>query len=145
MPARKPKSLKLIAGTARPDRPEPARIVTLAPLEEVPAPPDFLPNGHAVAEWQRLAPVLVANKLLHPGNLHALAVLCGLHGRIVQLWSAGEAPQAALVSQYRALLSDCGLSSMRLPPVNPSSANRFLAHGLKPKDLSNRTERKDLT
>jgi hypothetical protein len=123
--------LKIIAGTARPDRAVPAPIVTLTALDEVPAPPEFLPNGHAVAEWRRLAPVLVANKLLHAGNLHALALLCGLHGRIVQLWSAGEAPQAATVGQLRALLSDLGLSGMRLPPAPPGPRNRFSLHGRK--------------
>jgi hypothetical protein len=131
MTSRKPEHLKLISGTARPDRAARAPIVELTPLAEVPTAPAFLPNGHAVAEWRRLAPVLTANNLLHAGNLHALALLCGLHGRIVQLWAAGEAPQAAVVGQIRALLADLGLSGMRLPPAPPGPRNRFSLHGRK--------------
>ncbi len=61
MPAHfKPPQLKALAGTVRKDR---ARTVIALPLVEAPpAPPDWLTNAHALAEWRRLVPILMANK-----------------------------------------------------------------------------------
>lgn len=70
-PGKKPASLKVVAGTDRKDRT--AIIVVELPLiKEVPPAPDWLPNAHAVKEWDRLAKILTANKLLAEGGLSAL-------------------------------------------------------------------------
>ena len=61
---RKPTSLKVVAGTDRPCRRPESAPVEIPALDHIPDPPDWLPNAHAVNEWQRLAPILTANKLL---------------------------------------------------------------------------------
>lgn len=129
MTARKPDHLKVITGTARPDRalpPKPA----LPALEGVPPAPDWLPNAFAANEWRRLAPVLVANRLLHDGNVNVFGQLCALHGRLVQMWAAGTIPTAALLSAYRALSVAMGLTHMTLP-APAGKPNRFILNGKK--------------
>lgn len=117
-PGKKPAALKVIAGTQRKDR-EPDGAVDLPTITEVPPPPDWLPNGHAIKEWQRLAPILVANKLLTEGGLSALGQLCALHGKVVQLYAAGEAPVASMVAQLRNLTNDFGLTPVAQGKVKP--------------------------
>jgi hypothetical protein len=107
-PGKKPAGLKVVAGTSRKDREVDS--VELPIIESVPTAPDWLPNAHAVKEWDRLAPILVANKLLTEAGTSALAHLCALHGKIVQLYAAGESPVASMVSQYRNLINDFGLT-----------------------------------
>lgn len=94
MSAKKPTNLKVISGTLQPCRSSSAT-VTLPILTEAPAAPDWLPNAHAIKEWKRLSAILLANKLLTEGALSALAMLCALHGKIVQLYAAGETPTHA--------------------------------------------------
>lgn len=133
MTAKKAEVLRVLSGSWRPDRAkhEELMVVPIEPLIEIPEPPDYLPNGHAAAEWRRLARVLVSARLLSAGNLPALAIMCGLYGQIVALWQAGASPPAALVGQYRALLADLGLTGMQLPR-EPSRANRFANNGRRP-------------
>lgn len=107
---RKPTSLKVVAGTDRPCRRPESAPVEMPALDHIPDPPDWLPNAHAVNEWQRLAPILTANKLLTEAGLSALGQLCALHGKVVQLYAAGEAPVASMVAQLRGLMNDFGLT-----------------------------------
>ena len=107
---RKPTSLKVVAGTDQPCRRPENPPVDLPLMDQVPDPPDWLPNAHAVKEWQRLAPILTANKLLTEAGLSALGQLCALHGKVVQLYAAGEAPVASMVAQLRGLMNDFGLT-----------------------------------
>jgi hypothetical protein len=129
-PGKKPAGLKVVAGTSRKDRE--VESVDLPVIETVPLAPDWLPNAHAVKEWDRLAPILVANKLLTEAGTSALAHLCALHGKIVQLYAAGESPVASMVSQYRNLINDFGLTPVaqgkvksvgEKPESNPFSRN----------------------
>lgn len=130
----KPPNLKAIAGTARKDRELPAG-VDLPLVESAPPAPDWLPNAHAVKEWDRLATILVANKLLAEADLGTLAHLCALHGKIVQLYAAGESPGASMVGTLRTLQSDFGLSPVARGKVTPSGdsgkANKFASNGKK--------------
>ncbi len=125
---RKPRALKVVAGTDQPCRREPDQ-VQLPALDEPPLPPDWLPNAHAQKEWQRLAPVLVANKLLADADLAALGHLCAVHGKMVQLWSAGEAPTGHMVAQFNALASAFGLAPAWRGKVKPvgdkDTGNKF--------------------
>ena len=107
---RKPTSLKVVAGTDRPCRRPESAPVEIPALDHIPDPPDWLTNAHAVKEWQRLAPILTANKLLTEAGLSALGQLCALHGKVVQLYAAGEAPVASMVAQLRGLMNDFGLT-----------------------------------
>lgn len=134
-PGKKPAGLKVISGTTQPCR-EPAAAVALPTVDSVPEPPDWLPNAHAIKEWRRLAPILVANKLLTEAGLAALAHLCALHGKIVQLYTAGEAPAASLVSQYRNLINDFGLTPVAQGRVKAAApepeGNAFTRNGKRP-------------
>ena len=129
MPApRKPGHLKVVAGTDQPCRraPEP---VDLPLLDQMPSPPDWLPNAHAVREFERLAEILFNNRLLTEGGLMALGHLCALHGKLVQLWAAGESPTGHLLAQYRALVNDFGLTPVAQGKVRPGgkeeAGNKF--------------------
>jgi hypothetical protein len=129
MPRRpKPEHLKVISGSRQPSTPS----VSLPLVEEVPPAPDWLPNVHAVREWNRLVPLLVANRVLTEPAISALATLCALHGKIIQLWMAGQSPTGFLLSQYRALLGDFGLTPATQGKVHPGtgpSANPFTRNG----------------
>lgn len=136
-PPKTPGALKLISGTTRRDRAEPAAVV-LPLVDQVPAPPEWLPNAHAANEWRRLAPILVANRLLAEADLSAFGHMCAIHGKMVQLWTAGEAPTGHMVSQYNALAAAFGLSPAWRGKVKPlgdaKQANKFA--GLKGADTS---------
>lgn len=82
----------------------------------------------AVAEFKRLAAVLTVNKLLTAGNTALLAHLVMLHARITAAWLADRTPSAALLTVYRRLLGDLGLTHMSVatPTAKP---NRFLLNG----------------
>jgi len=105
---KKPANLKSISGTAQPCRATPEG-VKFDPLSEIPDPPDWLPNSHAVKEWNRCVPMLVSNRLLTEINLSMLGHLCALHGKLVQLWAAGESPTGHMLSQYNKFCGDFGL------------------------------------
>lgn len=134
---RKPTSLKVVAGTDRPDR-DPPEAVDLPLVSGVPQAPDWLPNAHAIKEWDRLAPILHANKLLTEAGLSALGQLCALHGKTVQLYAAGEAPVASMVAQLRGLMNDFGLTPVAQGKVRSSGevdkpGNAFANNGAKRK------------
>lgn len=119
---RKPNHLKSIAGTLRPSRavPEKAGAET-PPIETKPPPPDWLPNAHAVKEWDRLTTILAANRLLTEAGLSALGMLCAIYGKLVQLWSAGESPSGHLLAQYRNLSNDFGMTPVAWEKVGPGA------------------------
>jgi len=123
--------LRAIAGTVRPDRVD-SQGVELPAVDTVPEPLDWLPNAHAVKEWQRLAPILVANKLLSVGDLSTLGHLCSLHGKIVQLWAAGESPTGHMLAQYNTLAGSFGLAPAWRSKVKPvgehDAGNPFQKH-----------------
>lgn len=135
---RKPTSLKVVAGTDRPDRDAAAEVADLPLVSEVPPAPDWLPNAHAIKEWDRLAPILHANRLLTEAGLSALGQLCALHGKTVQLYAAGETPVASMVAQVRGLMNDFGLTPVAQGKVRPAgdterSGNAFANNGAKRK------------
>ncbi len=129
---RKPNNLKVVAGTDRPDRVAPAG-VDLPLVSSVPVAPDWLPNAHAIKEWNRLAPILTANRLLTEAGLSTLGMLCALHGKIVQLYAAGESPTGHMMAQYRGIANDFGLTPVAQGKVKPSGekekGNRFASNG----------------
>lgn len=128
---RKPEALKLVAGTARPDRA--IEVTELALVKSCPDAPDWLPNAHSVKEWNRLAPILTNARLLTEGGVSALGTLCALHGKLVQLWAAGEAPNASMLASYRNLINDFGLTPVAQGKVKPigekEAANPFTSNG----------------
>lgn len=129
---KRPPKLKLIAGTSRCDRPE-VEPVALPVLESLPCAPDWLPNVHAIKEWDRLAPILHGVGLLTGAGLSALGMLCALHGKLVQLWAAGESPNAAMLASYRNMVNDFGLTPVAQGKVKASgqkeTENKFAKFG----------------
>lgn len=115
----KPTELKLLGGTARPDR-EQASVASLLPrMEAVPPPPEWLTLPAAVREWNVIAPMLVECGVMRPTMLSTLGHVCMLHAHLLAAYEAGETPRAALVAQYRALAGSFGLTavdSRRMPP-----------------------------
>lgn len=132
-PGKKPNKLKVIAGTERKDRMQ-HDVVELPLTGDIPDAPDWLPNSHAKKEWDRLAPTLHAVGLLTEAGLSALAHLCSLHGKLVQLWSAGESPNGNMMAQYRSLANDFGLTPVAQGKVKASAeskqgGNQFASNG----------------
>lgn len=129
--ARKPNNVKSINGTDQPCRLN--ETVEFDLVGEVPTAPDWLPNAHAIKEWNRLGPILHAAGLLTNAGLSAFGHLCALHGKIVQLYAAGESPNSALVNQYRGLINDFGLTPVAQTKVkgggNSQPKNKFAGHG----------------
>lgn len=129
-----------LRGTNRPDRL--SGDTSISQIEELltdtPLPPLWLPNHHAVTEWMHLAPILIQMKLLTAGSLSSLAQLCALHGKIVQLYAAGEAPGASMLGTLRNLHNDFGLSPLAQGKVKGEGAkeepkkNSFSGRGRKP-------------
>jgi len=129
---RKPNHLKSVAGTGRPDR-EVVNVVDLPLVEQIPEAPSWMPNSHAVMEWDRMVPILMANRLLTEGGLTALAHMCALHGKIVQLYAAGESPTASMCGTLRTMHNDFGLTPVAQGKVTPvgeeTKRNKFAANG----------------
>jgi phage terminase small subunit len=132
---RKPSHLKLIDGTDQPCRRAPES-VELPLVDAIPEPPDWLPNSHAIKEWQRLAPILYANRLLTDVSLSPLAMLCAQHGKILQMYAAGQIPTSAMLAQYRNLANDFALTPIAQGRFKPNPGgrppNRFGHNGLRP-------------
>ena len=135
--SKKPQTLKVVAGTDRKDREQPDA-VDLPPVDKLPEPPDWMPNAHAVKEWKRLSKILMANNLLTEGDLGPLGHLCSLHGKICQLYAAGEAPTASMIGTMRNLQNDFGLTPVARGKVSPvdgsgKGKNAFGGNGRKKK------------
>lgn len=133
-----PHNLHVIAGTDRPDRP-PDVGIELPLAERCPDPPYWLPNAFAVAEWRRLAPILHNNRLLTEAGVSALAVLCSVHGQLVEAWTSGDPerqPPVSLIVAYRGFVNDFGLSPVAQGKVKPSgeakTTNGFARNGKRP-------------
>lgn len=127
--------MKVVAGTDRPDR-DAEPTIEHEPVSALPDPPDWLPNAHAVKEWQRLGPILVNVGLLTDAGLSAFGTLCALHGKLVQLWAAGESPTGHMLAQYRALINDFGLTPVAQGKVKTAEpekkGNKFADNGRRP-------------
>lgn len=69
-PGKKPAGLKVVADTSRKDR-EPEAAIEMPSLDTIQEPPDWLPNSHAIKEWNRLAQLVqtLESWLSSPGRL----------------------------------------------------------------------------
>ena len=139
MNERKSPFLKSIAGTERKDRPYVPTSEFTSPLDlkklvDIPPYPQWMVSIYAREEWDRLCELLINTGMLTSESLSSLAQLCALHGKVVQIWAAGETPPMALVNQLRLFLNDFGLSphsvgKIKVPkkdqttPTNPFSRN----------------------
>lgn len=133
-PPKKPAALKVISGTNQPCRATSPPAVELPPVIDVPPPPKWLKNKHAIAEWKRLAPILTANKLLTEGGLSAFGHMCALHGAVTQMWMVDEIPTASMVSTLQSMINDFGLTPVAQGKVKPNGGeekrgNKFASNG----------------
>jgi hypothetical protein len=63
-------------------------------------------------------------KLLSVGDLSTLGHLCSLHGKIVQLWAAGESPTGHMLAQYNTLAGSFGLAPAPTEPTTSPVPDR---------------------
>lgn len=117
---RKPSNLKAIAGTVQPCRSVPED-VQYETIDELPPAPDWLPNAHAVKEWDKLVRILHASNVLTEACLSPLEMMCALRGKIVQLYHAGETPSASLINALNAMQAGFGLPPSAYGKIKPSS------------------------
>jgi phage terminase small subunit len=125
-PAKQPRHLKLVKGTLQKCR-DTGASASLPAFDKLPPPPRWMmKNAHAVREWRRLGPFLIANGLLGEGSISAFGLMCALYGRNVDLFSRGITPTAAHIATYRALCGSLGLLAMNLS--QPKDTNPFSKH-----------------
>ena len=116
-----PHHLKVLQGTARVDRPAPA------PLEQptyrqLPDAPGFL-DAHGVRYFTEMGEILIANRLLTALSYGPFCVLCALHQKLTVLLSAGELPPGGVLSQYRMLCCEFGMTPASQTRVGPMVGN----------------------
>ena len=127
---RKPRALKAVAGTDRPDRDRPE--LELPPADGIPEPPDFL-DIRGSQEFTRVANLLHGAGVLAAVDNAILAAYAGAWAGLVRRWSSGVHPTAADLNAFRALAGELGLSPAaraRIPgdsgkknPKNPFANN----------------------
>jgi phage terminase small subunit len=131
----KPEHDKALAGTQRPDRitAEPPELSDT--LTELPPPPYWMLDPHAVHHWLKLGEVLVRLKRLTPSNIDTFGSLCATFGECVQGWSSMTPVSASLIAQYRALQAEFVIpASMRgrATPTEGPAVNPFANNARKP-------------
>lgn len=102
---------KLLAGTAQPCRPRKEATEAEA-LKTVPDVPAWIEHDSlAVAEWKRLAPLLVANGTLAEQDLQTLANLCTVQSMIIQQFQrTAYLREAGLHAKYKQYGAALGLA-----------------------------------
>jgi len=122
-PKKSPRHLKRLKGTLQRCRDQQPAMPALPLVDEIPEPPAWL-SSDAAAEFRRLAAVLHANSRLAAGNILILAHACMIHSRLAAAWVSGATPSGSLLSVYRRMLGDLGLSNLPAP-ATPQRENRF--------------------
>ena len=115
--------LKVLAGTARPDR-EVADAPEYDLIEEFPEPPQHL-NPDGVEMWRNLGPQLVSARVLQVVDLYSLEQLCFSWQRFRQKAKAGMELTAAEDTALKSLFSEFGMT--------PASRRKVASGGEKPK------------
>ena len=137
-PKPKPDALKRLAGTDQPSRMMDNAVEFPTPELGESAPPNWLTNADAVAEWDRLYPLLEANRVLTTADVTMLAHLCRLHGSTVRRTRAGMDVSSSSEAQLRAYYSEFGLTPSSRTRVLASTSpkkNKFSGRGRTPKTL----------
>jgi phage terminase small subunit len=132
----RPTNIKALSGTLRHDR-DAAKIEALENLpllENLPPAPDWLPSTHAVKEWNNTGQTLINFKMLTIHDLPALAQMCALHGKTVQLYAAGESPNASMISSLLAFYVGFGMTPMsrtkiKVAALEKPAGNKFAKNG----------------
>lgn len=78
-------------------------------LSGIPDPPrDLKPEGFK--EWNRIIGFLVNNGIAGAESLSLVATYCNLHAHVVRLEELGAPIDAAMLTQYRLMASEFGLT-----------------------------------
>lgn len=107
------KSAKAIdlAGTARKDRPRPSGY-DVPVLASVPTMPEWISGDkYAVAEWDRLAPLLVSLAQFAEQDIQTLANLCVIQSRIMRNFIGEPVSAVGCHSTYKQYASALGLAA----------------------------------
>ena len=78
-------------------------------IDGIPNPPRKL-KPEARKEWNRVIGFVVNNRIAGAESLSLLATYCNIHAKIVELETAGMTPDAAMLTQYRLMASEFGLT-----------------------------------
>lgn len=125
---------KALRGTNRTDRGT-SNLVALPKPAELPEAPEWVSEGAARDEFNR-----IAGHLHEAGSLTELSVvplghLASLHATLARHWAHEMTPPSALLSQYRLLAQEFGLTpamATRLPTPPKPRENRFAQRGRPP-------------
>jgi phage terminase small subunit len=127
---RKPDELKVIEGTFRPDRANPERPV-LPKLESLPDAPEWL-GVHGIVAYYEYGPILIAYGVLNIGDILPFQQFCALHNELVASYSAGKMPNGNIISQFRQLSMEFGMTPASRSKVRANvpekPANKFTAN-----------------
>ena len=126
--------MKVIAGTARPDRqsaPEPVFDL----VDVFPYPPQHL-NPDGAEMWNDLGPKLIAAKVLKVVDLYPLEQLCFAWQRFRQKAKAGMEMTAAEDTSLKNLFAEFGMTPAARRKVatggDEKTGNRFAQNGKRP-------------
>lgn len=90
------------------------RPINEAEPEPTPIPCDLKPprklKPEALKEWERIIGFIASNAIVGAEGLSILCTYCNLHARIVELEQVGQTPDAAMLTQYRLLAGEFGLT-----------------------------------
>lgn len=126
-----PVNLKVIKGTARPDR-DNVQTPEFDLVDDFPPAPQHL-NPDGASMWNELGRQLVAAKVLQMVDLYSLEQLCFAWQRFRQKAKAGMELTAAEDTSLKSLFSEFGMTpaARRKVPVGPDekTRNRFARFG----------------
>ena len=131
----RPRRLKVIAGTDRPDRRKPE--LELPAIHGLPEPGDFL-DVVGANEFTRVAGLLHVAGLLTEGDVGVLSAYAATWSRLVRKWGCDAAiVTAAEINAFRALAGELGLTPASRAKLSPPSGsavkqNKFSSNGKKP-------------
>lgn len=132
MSTRKPRALKVVAGTLKPCRDRAEMELETISVAGLAAPPEWLHEAGR-AEYLRAGAVLAAAGVLTVGDETTLLAYAAAWAGLVRQWSNGLNPTAADLSAFRLLANDLGLSPRSRaslpPPQGESATNKFAGNG----------------
>lgn len=75
-----------------------------------PKAPEWLTDAVALGYFRRRAAELAEAGVLATSDIDQLAHLASIHAALVRTWNSGETPKASLVTQFRLLATEFGLT-----------------------------------
>jgi len=119
-PAKQTAAMKALNGS----KTAPADGIDFEPLAEAPEKPPWVVGLHATRLWDRLMPMMLANRLMGDAHIEPFGHMCMLHNVLIKQYKKPSGPSSALMSNYIQLCSKFGLtladaSRIKLPGGQP--------------------------